>query len=295
MRHIMAFIIFFSPILTAWANSNCIKFGIIPYAEVNDIKNDYKAWLSYIEEKTGRCIDLYTSKDYGEIAKDFNEDSVDCARVGPFLYVLINKNKEVDPLVIGVKKDGEAFYRSIAVMNGAKAKELGITSPLKGQAGMNTLASKLKDKKDNLVISFTDTGSTSGYAVPLYYMKEAGMDGTKEFRQTIFAGTHDSSLLTVANGIADISVANDKSYDKLYKKGDITKESNVIVWISDDIPESPIVCKADMDKKWQKNFQDALLSMPSSAIPKHGQISKYEKADKKQYEIVEKIDAYLEK
>jgi len=106
MKFLSVLIFTFLSIANLYAKENCMNFGIVPYAEVSDIKNDYKGFKEWVEKQTGRCLNIYTTKDYSELIMMFGQGSVDCARVGPFSYALIDKEVSVEPIVVGVKNDG---------------------------------------------------------------------------------------------------------------------------------------------------------------------------------------------
>ncbi len=275
------------------AKEGCLRYGIIPYTDVNRISQGYKEWESYLEKKINRCIDIKIENTYEGIIESFVHDKIDFAFVGPFSYILTKKMVAVEPIVIGLTSDKLATYRSLLVSTPQVAKELGIKSPLKGEKGMYKLKEKLLKHKKAWMLSFTDESSTSGYAVPNYYMKKTGLDPDDYFKKITFVGTHDAAQLVVAHNIIPMAFSAQMLYNQLLKDKLITKQSNIVLWESDDIPKAPIIIKKDIPEKLRKDIQKALLQLPEEKFPKFGKTVGYAKTNEAQYKIIEQINEYL--
>lgn len=278
-----------------WANEKCLQYGIIPYTNIKNIQQSYKPWKNYLEAKLNRCIDINIESDYNGIINSFAKNELDFAFVGPFSYILTKKQAAVEPIVINITSDGLATYRSLLIANDEVARTLKITIPLKGLAGMRILKRKLLKHKKKWMISFTDESSTSGYAVPNYYMKKTELDPDKYFKKTIFVGTHDAAQLVVAHNIIPMAFSAQMFYFDLLKNKKITKKTNIVIWESDDIPKSPIIVKKELPAELKKDLQDLLISIPKENFPKFGKTAGYTKTDENQYKIIEDINEYLKK
>ncbi len=277
------------------ANSECLKFGIVPYEDSKNIREDFTRLSSWMESERNKCLELVVAKDYSQTIKNIAENRVDCSKMGPFSYVLANKIVELDPIVTEMVKGGRFSYRSYLVATPKLAKELKIEDALSSYEGMERLKELLEGVDRELVVGFTDEGSTSGYAIPSFYMEKAGIDKSKEFKKSLFLGNHDSSQLAVKNGLVDLSFGSDGSYNKLMKEGKIDKDSNIIIWKSDDIPNSPIVCRSSLGVEKIEEIRDLFLGIPTEYIPNFRKVLSYVRSDKSMYKIIEEIDLFLSK
>lgn len=276
------------------ADTKCLRYGVIPYVNISEIESYYQDWKKYLEKKIHRCIKINYENSYGEIINKFSKNELDFAFVGPFSYVLTKKVAEVEPIVTGVTKDGFATYKSLFVVTPEVAQTLNISTPLKGALGMSILKSKLEQHKQKWILAFTDESSTSGYAVPNYYMKKANIKIEDYFKQITFVGTHDAAELVVANNIIPMAATAEMFYYQLIEDKKISTKTNIIIWESDDIPKSPIIVQKSLSQELKNSLQDALISMPKNFVPRLGKTIMYKKTNSTNYAIIEDIYKYIE-
>ena len=119
---------------------------------------------------------------------------IDVAQFGPFAYVIATKNgPNLEVAGAAIRKQGAApGYRSYLVTG----KDSGISS-LEDLAGRS--------------VCFTDPGSTSGFLFPSEGLLSVGLDPSEGSTDItpVFAGGHDASILSVANGDCDAGFAAD--------------------------------------------------------------------------------------
>lgn len=294
MKKIFILLVFFISI-NLLAKEKCIRYGIIPYASTVKIEKSYQKWKSFIEHKTNRCIDINIKSSYNDIISMFSNDQLDFAFVGPFSYILIKQHANVEPLVTGITSDGYATYKSLLTVTKEVASILDIKVPLVGEKGMAVLKQKLELHKKKWSIAFTDESSTSGYAVPNYYMKKVQLDPKEYFKRNAFVGTHDAAQLVVANGIIPLAFSAQMLYNQMIENNQISNKQNIIIWESDDIPKSPIIVKSNMNNQLKQDLQKALISLPKEYFPKLGKTIGYKKTNKENYMIIENIHNFLKR
>ncbi|MEA3498023.1 MAG: phosphate/phosphite/phosphonate ABC transporter substrate-binding protein [Campylobacterota bacterium] len=277
------------------AKEQCLRYGIIPYASTVKIEKSYQKWKSFLENKTDRCIDIHIKSSYNDIIKMFANDQLDFAFVGPFSYILTKQHTDVEPIVTGITSDGHATYKSLLTVTKDVAKELNINTPLKGEKGMAVLKQKLQAYKKKWSIAFTDESSTSGYAVPSYYMKKVQLDPKEYFKKNAFVGTHDVAQLVVAHDIIPLAFSAQMFYNQMLRNNKITKDQNVIIWESDDIPKSPIIVKSDLSNNIKLKLQKALINLPKDHFPELGKTIGYKETNKENYMIIKNIHNYLKR
>jgi len=294
MRKII-FVLLFILLGNLLAKQQCLRYGIIPYASTVKIEKSYQKWKRFLENKTNRCIDINIKSSYNDLIEMFAKDKLDFAFVGPFSYILTKQHADVEPIVTGVTSDGHATYKSLLTVTYEVASKLDINTPLKGEKGMAVLKQKLQSYKKKWSIAFTDESSTSGYAVPSYYMKKVQFDPKEYFKHNTFVGTHDAAQLVVAHDIIPFAFSAQMLYNQMVQNNKISKKQNIVIWESDDIPKSPIIVRGDMDDKLKQDLQKALISLPKEYFPKLGKTIGYKETNKNNYMIIEDIHNFLKR
>src|SRR5260370_16052899 len=93
-----------------------------------------------------------------------------------------------------------------------------------------------------------------------------GLNPDNAFKQTIFAGSHPASVLSVATGKIDVGCSTlEYGIEKLERSGVLKKGLIKILWKSDPIVSSPIVVRKDLNKDFVKKIQNIYLNLKADA------------------------------
>lgn len=248
-----------------------LKMGLIPASDAEEMIREYKNITDYLSEKLGMTVEPEVTSDYTAAIEAMRSKHIDIAWFGPFSYILANQEAGAEALVNGLRRDtGKSTYKSIFIT--------------KADSGIKTIED-IKGKK----MAFVDPASTSGYLIPMKILKENGIDTDNDFKDVYFAGTHTAVELAVANGMVDVGVDSDNSYERMVQAGDISSEVNVIFYESEPIPGSPIAVRGDLPKSLKEKIKQALLEMDQQIIQKvdgWGDIEKYVEVDDSDYDII---------
>ena len=188
-----------------WPES--IVFGAVPAEAASSLEADFATTRAILESELGIEIEFFQASDYAGVIEGIIAGRVDAAQFGGFSYVIATNNG-ADVSVAGVMTDGpdiEPGYRSYA-----------ITQPGSGIESIEDFAGKN--------ICFVDPGSTSGFLFPSEGLLSVGLDPseTSEDINPTFAGGHDASAISVANGDCDAGFAYDSMItSQLISSGDI--------------------------------------------------------------------------
>lgn len=206
-----------------------LTLAAIPAENSTDLKASYEPVIKQLEKETGSKVEFVQASDYAGVVEGIIADNVDLAFFGPFAYVVAGMNgAKLSPLGAVIKdKGGQPGYRSYGL---AKADN-GAVNGIKDFAGKR--------------VCFVDPSSTSGFLYPSAGLIEAGVmkSGSESdisaAMQPIFAGSHDASALSIANGDCDAGFAFDTMVDKtMVAKGDLKPGQLKTVWKSDLIAGS---------------------------------------------------------
>lgn len=143
------------------------------------------------------------------------------------------------------------------------------------------------------VFAFNDRSSTSGYLVPsMFFMRELGIDPDKHFSKVVFSGSHEASILAVANNQVDIASTNLVDL-QLMLAHKVPRGSIRVIWVSTLIPNDPIVVRKDLPASLRRAVQDSLVTMrarnPSAFKELGSSVGGFVRADDAKYEVVREM------
>lgn len=280
--------------VSAEAKETCLIMGLIPAEDPKAMIEQYKPMKDWMEKDMGMCIQIFTATDYTGVIEAMRAKKVDFAWFGPFSYVLAHERAGAEAFAVGMDAKGNTTYRSYLVATHETAQKLGISSPLEGESGMKTLLERLGNPKKAFTFTFTDTASTSGYAVPRYFMHKAGIDPDKAFKKAGFIGTHDAAELAVKNRTVDIAADNDVTYPKMLESGKISAHSNVIIWKSPALPGSPMAYRSDLPENIKAALKKAIARVPKDVVTGYGKITGYQLVTDRDYELIKDVKKVID-
>jgi phosphonate transport system substrate-binding protein len=207
----------------------------------------------YLQKKLGMDVEYIYTTDYTAVIEALRAKKVHMANLTPFAYILATQKPGLMPVAtLGV--DGKAsLYHAII-----------FTTPATGLKTMDDVKARAK----SLTLCFADPASTSGHLIPRAYLTSIGLNPQSAFKETMFAGSHAASILSVKAGKVDIGCStSDLSMAKLIREGIVKASDFVILWTSPPIINDAITVRTDMNKDFIKKIQDAYLSAAHDDFP----------------------------
>ncbi len=207
-----------------------LVFGAVPSEESTSLEQSYEPIIAVLEEELGIDIEFTQATDYAGVIEGQIAGNVDLAQYGPFSYAIAVANgAEIRPAGAMIDEEGaEPGYVSY-----------GIT------AGDNAEVDSIEDFAGKTVC-FVDPASTSGFLYPSAGLIEAGIDPDADITPT-FAGGHDASVISVANGDCEVGFAFDAMVDTiLVEEGTIEEGAVKTVWESEVIAGSPLAVRTTL-------------------------------------------------
>lgn len=243
-----------------WPDS--IVFGAVPAEAASSLEADFETTRAILQDELGIEIEFFQASDYAGVIEGIIAGRVDAAQFGGFSYVIATNNG-ADVSVAGVMTDGpdiEPGYRSYAITRPGS----GITS-IEDFEGKN--------------ICFVDPGSTSGFLFPSEGLLSIGLDPSETSTDInpTFAGGHDASAISVANGDCDAGFAYDSMVtSQLVSSGDIagvidTAEGGAetvneadadleIIWKSQTISGAPMAISNSLPESFVEAFTEVITT-----------------------------------
>jgi len=209
-------------------------------------------YADYLSRELGVPVKIIRGTDYAAIVEAMRSGHVQMASVGPAAYALARKimGDGIAPVATTLDGHGEAgYYSVIAVRADSPYQNL---DDLRGKS-----------------FAFADPNSTSGYAVPSYYLSTVlGTSAEEYFSDVAFSGGHEQSVMALINGTFEAVAThwtNETSgnIQTMEKKGLIPAGSTRIVWTSPVIPNTPVMILTSLPQELQNEFKAALLAFPT--------------------------------
>ncbi len=229
-----------------------LRFGITSSENEKDSMARFDVFAAYLRDRLGVPVTVHRGTDYAAVVEALRAKKLEFARMGPAAYArgVQVMGKGIVPVAKDMDLDGAVGYHSTIVV--------------KADSPYRSLAD-LKGKS----LAFADPNSGSGYMAPSYFLSKDGMEPTKYFGRTGFAGNHEQGVFAVINGTYDAAATwwnNDlrSNVARMEEKKMIPPGQVRIIWTSPLIPNSPWVARA-LPEDLLKAYADALLAMPTAA------------------------------
>lgn len=216
---------------TAYAQQE-INFGIISTESAAHLKADWQPVLEDMERKTGYKVKAFFASDYAGIIEGMRFKKVDVAWMG-------NKSgiEAVD------RAGGEVFAQTTYADGSPGYWSLLITQ---ADSPYNSVDDVLKNGK-SINFGLGDPNSTSGTAVPGYYVFAMNRVDPRTHFKTARSANHEANLMAVANRQVDVATANTEALEKLTRRSPELAKNIRVIWKSPLIPSDPMVWRADLN------------------------------------------------
>lgn len=216
---------------TAYAQQE-INFGIISTESAAHLKADWQPVLEDMERKTGYKVKAFFASDYAGIIEGMRFKKVDVAWMG-------NKSgiEAVD------RAGGEVFAQTTYADGSPGYWSLLITQT---DSPYNSVEDVLKNGK-SINFGLGDPNSTSGTAVPGYYVFAMNKVDPRTHFKTARPANHEANLMAVANRQVDVATANTEALEKLTRRAPELAKNIRVIWKSPLIPSDPMVWRADLN------------------------------------------------
>jgi phosphonate transport system substrate-binding protein len=255
-----------------------LTFALLSTESAAEVTRRWGPIIAQLEKDLRVRIKHTTATDYRGTIEALRFKKAEIGHLGPKSYVEASNNNyaNVEPIVQLQLANGSLGYRSCLIVH----SESDIFSP-------EDVAGK--------TFAFNDPNSTSGYLVPsAFFLMEMGIDPQKHFGKVMFSGSHEASILAVANRKVDVASTNLPDLQQLTREGKIPRGGLRVIWVSKLIPNDPVVVRKDLPPSLKSAIQESLLSMKSrhpEAFKEIGAwVGGYVPADDAKYQVIRELN-----
>jgi phosphonate transport system substrate-binding protein len=245
-----------------------LRVGLIPSEDAQAMVRASQQVMEQLAAKTGMKVRPFVANDYNGVIEAMRSGKIDVAYFGPFSYVLASQLANAEAFAIPVsKKSGQSSYQSILITR--KDKGLSTVAQLQGKT-----------------FAFVDPSSASGHLFPKAGLKGEGVDIDKYFSRVIFSGSHDASILAVANNKVDAAAVAEPIFFNAVAKGHVKAEDFQVVWRSQPIPESPMAWRKNLDASTKQKVATALAEIKGLPWGDRGELNGFASTNDQAYDVV---------
>jgi phosphonate transport system substrate-binding protein len=255
-----------------------LTFGLLSTENAAEITRRWAPIVAQLSKDLGVPIKAVTATDYRGTIEALKFKKADLGHLGPKAYVEASTNNyaNVEPIAQLRLANGSLGYRSCLLVHA----DSDIFSP-EDTAGKT--------------FAFNDPNSTSGYLVPsTFFLTEMSIDPQKYFSKVIFSGSHEASILAVANKKVEVASTNLPDLQQLTREGKVSRGGLRVIWVSKLIPNDPIVVRKDLPASLKSAIQESLTTMSArdpEAFKEIGAwLGGFVKADDGKYQIVRDLN-----
>jgi phosphonate transport system substrate-binding protein len=229
-------------------SAEALKIAFVSYANPQQVVEDIKPVVAYLERYVGVPVKGFVTLDYGSSVEAMRNGHADLAFVDPLAFMMAHEQIGVLPLLLEVYYGGQPTYHSnIWVRRDSDLTKLG------------ELAGK--------TIAFADPVDMSGYLLPRdIFERKSLIDGVERpdggfFSRVYFAGGDEQAMRAVFNGFVDAAGVSEYAYLLLRPE-----ERDQIITIAQSI-ESPshlVMVRHDLSEVLKRRIRKSLAALDIS-------------------------------
>jgi len=221
-----------------------LTIAILPEQNVFEQKRRYQPLTEYMSDALDINVKIKLLDSYGSIYNEIFNKEIDGAFFGSFNYVLTRARTKIVPVARPVTSGGVSTYTGIIFTK----KDSGITGDI----------SSWRDKK----IALVHRATTAGYIFPKWFLKKKNIHRMKDFfSELIFTGSHDTAIISVFNGRADIGAAKNLIFQKLVAENPILRDNLQVLYESTAVPSNTICLRKSAGRDLIERIRAILLEM----------------------------------
>ena len=201
----------------------------------------YSPFLSYLEKKLNRPVELIQRRTYLEINDLIEHGAVDFAFVCTSAYIQGHDTFGME-LLVAPQVGGKTTYNSYLIV----------------PASSN--AQSMADLRGK-VFAFTDPISLSGRVYPTYLVRQLGSTPEAFFARTFYTYSHDEAIRAVASGIADGANVDSLVYEYTLARDPSLAEKVKVIQRSPNFGIPPVVVSPLIRPQVKAELQSLFLEM----------------------------------
>lgn len=228
-------------------DAKIVRVGFVPAEDAQQVLQNAQPIIELLRQKLGMEIQPFVAADYTGIVEALRVKKLDVAFLAPASYVLAKNEANIKVILKSERKGIPYYYAAIIT---------------RADSGIKTL----EDLRGR-TFAFGDSLSTTGNVIPRKMLKERGIDPARDFKQILYAGAHDATVLAVFNGKVDAGAtyanspdSEDTAWIRYLKKPEDIRKIRAIAF-SEPIPADNLVISVDLDDGIAKKIEELFVEL----------------------------------
>src|SRR6185436_4818731 len=224
-----------------------LRVGFVPAEDAQQVMQNAQPVVEILRKELGMEIQPFVATDYTGVVEALRVGKLDVAFLAPASYVLAKNEADVKVVLKSERKGIPTYYAAIIT---------------RADSGIKTL-----DDLRGKTFAFGDALSTTGHVFPRKMFKERGIDPVRDFKQILYSGGHDATVLAVLNRKVDAGAtyanspdSQDTAWMRYLKDPEDVKKIRAIAF-SEPIPADNLVIRGDLDDTIAKKIVDVFVNL----------------------------------
>lgn len=224
-----------------------LRVGFVPFEDAQQVMQNAQPIVEILRRHLGMEVQPFVAADYTGVVEALRVSKLDVAFLTPASYVLAKNEANVKVVLKSERKGIPFLYAAIIT---------------RADSGIKTL-DDLRGKS----FAFGDSLSTTGNIIPRRMFKERGIDPVRDFKQVLYSGGHDATVLAVLNRKVDAGAtyanspdSNDTAWMRYLKNSEDVKKIRAIAF-SEPIPADNLVVSASLDEAIAKKIEAIFVEL----------------------------------
>jgi phosphonate transport system substrate-binding protein len=224
-----------------------LRVGFVPAEDAQQVVQNAQPIVEIMRKELGMEVQPFVATDYTGVVEALRVNKLDVAFLTPASYVLARNEADVRVVLKSERKGSPYYYAAI------------ITRTDSGIVTLEDLRGK--------TFAFGDPVSTSANVFPRKMLHERGIDPVRDFKQILYSGGHDATVLAVLNGKVDAGAtyanspdSNDTAWMRYLKNPEDVKKIRAIAF-SEPIPADNLVVSGNLDPAIAKKVENVFLDL----------------------------------
>lgn len=221
-----------------------LTMGFVPSQDADKIADTVEPLAKRLSEILGVEVEARVMIDYVGLVEGMRTQQIDIGFLPPFGFVQAEERAEVQVILKAVRNGADSYRAQFNVR--AELEDIQTVEDLLDQEGLRW--------------AYGDTTSTSGYLFPANELMQMGIaDLDRHFIQTSVGG-HDTSIIALLNGDADIATTYEDARTRVEKDHPNVMEDVRVIGFTAPIPNDTISVRSGLSDEWRDKIKAAFLS-----------------------------------
>ena len=228
-------------------DAKVLRIGFVPSEDAQQVMQNAQPIVDILQKRLNMEIEAFVAADYTGVVEALRVNKLDIAFLTPASYVLAKNEANIKVVLKSERKGIPSYYAAIIT---------------RADSGIRRLE-ELRGK----TFAFGDALSTTGNIFPRKMFKEHGIDPVRDFKQVLYSGGHDATVLAVLNGKVDAGATyanspdgNDTAWMRYLKNPNDAKKIKAIAF-SEPIPADNLVVNAHLGEALTKQIEEIFIEL----------------------------------